>query len=65
MKALFVPEQLRFDQFARDRRAVNGNEGFVGTGTAEVEIARNDFLAGAGLALDENAAFAVFERVDF
>ena len=41
-------EQLRFDQLARDRRAVDRDEGLIGTRPVLVQPAREHLLAGAG-----------------
>ena len=48
--ALFVAEQLAFDQFARDRRHVDRHEGSVAALAVVVERARHQLLAGAGFA---------------
>jgi hypothetical protein len=52
--ALFMTEQLAFDEFAGNRRHINGDEGPVPTLTVVVERPRHQFLAGAGLARDHH-----------
>jgi hypothetical protein len=62
-----VPEQLRFEQGVGQRPAVDGHEGTVPTGAQAVNGARHQLLAGAGLALDQDGAFALRdagERLD-
>ena len=50
----FVAEQLRVDQFRRDRSAVYAQKRTVAPRRLGVEHARNHFLAGARLAENEN-----------
>ena len=49
-----VPEELRVQHVARGRGAVEREEGRGGAGRAGVNRSREDFLAGAGLAGDED-----------
>ena len=48
-----VAEQFGFDQAGRDRRAVDGDEGAVAARPAVMKGLGEDFLAGAGFALDQ------------
>ncbi len=52
--ALLVAEQLGFQQVLRDRGAVDGDEGLFGAGRASMDVAGEDFLAGAAFAGDQN-----------
>ena len=52
--ALLVPEELAFDQVARDRRHVDGDERALAPLAVVMERARDQFLAGAGLAGDHH-----------
>ena len=56
--AFLVAEQLRFDQLARHRRAVQRDERPGVPRTALVQRARDQLLAGPGLAQDADARFA-------
>ena len=56
--ALFVAEQLGFDQLAGHGGAVQRDEGLLAPRAAVVQGARDQFLAGAGLAQDADARFA-------
>src|SRR3546814_1834473 len=55
-RALFVPEQLRFDQLARDRRHVDRDERPVPAQPGRVDRARDDFLAGARFRSEEHTS---------
>src|SRR5206468_747243 len=55
---LFMAEQLRGDQFARDGRTVDGHECPRGPAGAPVNGARDEFLAGTGLPGDQNSGVA-------
>src|SRR5262249_30213457 len=52
--ALLVSEELRFEERIRERRAVERDERAGGARRALVDEARDDLLAGAGLAGDED-----------
>ena len=62
--ALFIPEQLGLDQVAGNGGAVDGDERPRRADAAVVEVAGDDFLSRSRLALDQNAAFGVFYRLD-
>ena len=51
--ALFVAEQLGFEQIGGDRAAVHRHKGAAATRTQIMDGAGDDFLAGAGFAEDE------------
>src|SRR5437879_3770819 len=52
-RALLIAEELRLDQGVRDRTAVDGDKRLLASGTELMDRPRDEFLAGAGLALDE------------
>ncbi len=52
--ALFVAEQLAFDQLARDRRHVDRHERAVAAAAEIMKRAGDKLLAGAGLAVDHD-----------
>ena len=52
--ALLVAEQFGLQQMFGDRRAINRNERPLGAGRARVDVARQHFLAGTGLAGDHD-----------
>src|SRR4051794_32518649 len=53
-RALLVPEQGRFDEVLRDRPAVDGHEGLALALARPLDRPRQDLLADAGLALDQD-----------
>src|SRR5262249_24084168 len=53
--ALAVAEELALEHLARDRGAVEGDEGPAAAAGGAVDRAREDFLAGAGLAGQEHS----------
>ena len=53
-RPLLVAEQLRFEQVFRDRRAVDGDERAVGPRAEHVQRAREQLLARAALAFDQD-----------
>ena len=57
--ALLVAEQFAFQQLCRDRPAVDWHEWRVATLGVVMQITRNHFLAGAGLAEDQHAGVGV------
>ena len=67
--AALVAEQFRFDEIARDRRHVDGDEGAVAPLAVVVQRARDQFLAGAGLAGDHHGEVGLHQArqhpVDF
>ena len=67
--AALVAEQLRLDQIARDRRHVDGDERAVAPLAVVVQRARDQFLAGAGLAGDHHGEIGLHQprqhAVDF
>jgi hypothetical protein len=54
-RAALVPEQIALDQVVRDRAAVDDHERPLGTRACRVNRLRDQLLAGAGLALDQDA----------
>src|SRR6185437_4511708 len=52
-RASAMAEQLAFEQGLGQGRAIDGDERPVTPGTGAMNAARNQFLAGAGLALDQ------------
>ena len=52
--AAHVPEQLRFEQVLRDGAAVDDDERPLGAVGAHVDLACDQLLAGAGLAVDQH-----------
>ena len=57
--ALHVAEQFRFEQFGRDRAAVDRDEGLGVARAGAVDGARQQFLAGARFALDQQRCIAL------
>ena len=53
--ALDVAKKLGFDQFLRDRRAVDFHKGALAPKTRGMQRARNEFLACAALTIDQDA----------
>ena len=53
-RAALVAEELAFDQFGRQRRAIKFEEGFVGAGRLRVQLAGDHLFASAGFALDQD-----------
>ena len=68
-RAAFMAEQFRFDEIARDRRHVDGDERAVAPLAVIVQRARHQFLAGAGLAGDHHGEVGLHQprqhAVDF
>jgi hypothetical protein len=62
--AALVTEQLGLEQVARNRRRIDGDEGLVGARTVAVQGARHQFLAGAGLAVDEHRGMRLRQTAD-
>ena len=62
--AFFVAEQFAFDEGGDERTAIDGDEGAAGHGTAEVQGAGDEFLAGAAFAGNEDGGARVFEAGD-
>ena len=62
--SLLVPEQLRFQQIFRECAAVDCDEGMVLEVAVEMQTARDQFLAGAALALNQNGAIGVRDLID-
>ena len=52
--AFFVAEELGLDEGFRNGATGDGDEGLVGAGSAAVDGAGDEFLAGAAFALDQN-----------
>ena len=67
--ALLVAEQFGFDEVARDRRHVDGDEGAGAPLAVIVQRARHQFLAGAGFAGDHHRQIGLHQprqhAVDF
>ena len=53
--ALFMAEQFTFQQFSRNSATVNRHKRFITTMGMVMQIARNDFFAGARFALNHHA----------
>src|SRR5690606_20187723 len=53
-RALDVPEQEALEQRLRDRGAVDGDVGLVGAPAVPVDRTRDEVLAGAALAADQD-----------
>ena len=62
--ALDVSEQLAFDQPGGDRAAVDFHERMLVTRAAAVDGARDQFLAGAGLAEDQDRGVGRRHAID-
>src|SRR3569832_2224686 len=62
--AALVPELFRFQLVTRDRRGVEGDEGFVGAWAVAVQCTRDQLLAGAGFAVDEHGDIRARESTD-
>src|SRR6185312_3729499 len=56
-RALLVAEQLRLDERARDRAAVDDDERLVLAARQIVDRARDEIFSGAGFALDQHRRF--------
>ena len=56
--AAYVPEELALDEVRRDRAAIDDDERLVGPRTALEDLRRDDLLAGATFALDEDVDVA-------
>ena len=63
-RAFLVAEQLRFDEIGRHGGAVHGHERFVTPRAPLVNRARDELLAGAGLAEDADARLARRDAID-
>jgi len=59
--SFFIAEQLAFDQRGDERSAVDGDEGAAGHGSAEVQRAGHQFLAGSAFAGNQDRGARVFE----
>ena len=59
-----MPEQCSFDQGGGDGRAVECKKGFVAPGAGGVELLGDAFLAGAGLAFDQDRKRRVGKLLD-
>ena len=53
-RALLIAEELRFDQGVGNRAAVHGDKWLLASGTQLMDRPSHEFLAGAGLAVDED-----------
>jgi len=62
--ALLVAEDLAFDQVRRDRAAVDREEGALAAPAQVVDGLRDDLLAGAALAGDENFRVGSSDTID-
>ena len=58
-RASLVPEELVFEQRVGQRSAVDGHEGFARAIAQVMNRARDELLAGAGFAGDENRGVAL------
>ena len=52
--AFLMPEQNGFDEIVGDGAAIDGNKGFCAPLARAMDRARDDFLADAGFAFDQN-----------
>ena len=57
--AFFMAKHFGFQQAFRKGGAVDGHEGFIGPGTALVDIAGKKLFAGSGFSDDQYGGFAV------
>ncbi|MPM45001.1 hypothetical protein SDC9_91686 [bioreactor metagenome] len=62
--AFFMTEEFAFHQVFRERAAVDGDERCAFAAAEFVHVARDKFLAGAGLADDEHVGFAGCDHAD-
>jgi hypothetical protein len=62
-RAALVAEELRFDQRLRQQCTVDDYERLMTTETGVVQHVRNDLLACAALARDDDAAFAAADHL--
>ena len=63
-RALGVAEELALEQFARDRRAVDADQRPVAALAGLVDGARDQLLAGAGLAGDQHGGVGRRDQLD-
>src|SRR2546425_1041644 len=63
-RALLVAKELRLDQGVRDRAAVDSDKRLPASGTHLVDRPRHEFLASAGLALDQDSERGVGHLLD-
>src|SRR5207245_1695072 len=63
-RALLIAEELRLDQGVRDRAAVDSDKRLFASGTQLMDRPSDEFLAGAGLALDEDSERGVGHLLD-
>ena len=63
-RALFVAEQLGFEQFARDRAAIDRDERLAGAAALGVDGAGDDFLAAAARAGQQHRGVARRDLAD-
>src|SRR2546421_7041360 len=63
-RALFIAEELRLDEGVRNRATVHSDEGLPASSTELMDCPRDEFLAGAGLALDEDGERGVGHLLD-
>jgi hypothetical protein len=62
--ALAIAEELALHQVLGDRAAVDGDERLLAARAVEMDHARGELLAAAGLAVDENGRLALGKAVD-
>src|SRR5262249_45439900 len=63
-RAFLVAEELAFEQIERNRRGIQLDERAAAPRADVVNRARNQFLAGAGFALDEHRALSPRDQFD-
>src|SRR2546425_2126852 len=63
-RALLVAEELRLDQGVRDRAAVDSDKRLLASGAQMMDRPSDEFLARAGLALDEDSERGVGHLLD-
>jgi hypothetical protein len=61
---LFVAEEFGFEQVARNRGGIDGDEGCILARAVAVQCARHEFLAGAGLAVDQHRGMGCRQPAD-
>ena len=62
--AFFMPEKLAFDEVLRDGRTIDLDEGCARTRAFPVQRARDQFLAGPALALDQDGGLGASDLTD-
>src|SRR5438128_12529730 len=63
-RALFVAEELRFEQRVRDCRAIDSDKRPIGAWAERVQRAREELFAGAALAFEQHGRIAAGRPVE-